>query len=120
MPGQRLTKAGSGDPVDSTEFKQLIESLRYLTTTRPNLIYSVNLVSKYMESSNEQQMLAVKRILRYVQGTQELGISYKRGSEKALVGYVDSNYVGDVDDRKSTSGYVLILRGGAISWSSKK
>lgn len=62
VPGQKLTKAGAGDPVDPTEFKQLIGSLRYLTTTRPDLIYSVNLVSRYIESPTEQHLLAAKRM----------------------------------------------------------
>ncbi|KAL9292354.1 putative RNA-directed DNA polymerase [Arabidopsis thaliana] len=120
VPGQKLTKAGAGDAVDPTEFKQLIGSLRYLTTTRPDLIFSVNLVSRYMESPNEQHLLAVKRILRYVQGTLDLGIQYERGGATELVGFVDSDYAGDVDDRKSTSGYVFMLGGGAIAWASKK
>jgi len=120
VPGQKLTKEGAGELVDSTKYKQLIGSLRYLTTTRPDLIYSVNLVSRYMESPTELHMLAVKRILRYVKGTQGYGIQYKRGRVAELVGFVDSDYAGDVDDRKSTSGFVFMLGGGAIAWASKK
>lgn len=73
-----------------------------------------------MESPNEQHMLAAKRILRYVKGTAGFGIRYKRGEEQKLVGYVDSDYAGDVDDRKSTTGFVFMLGGGAVSWASKK
>jgi len=69
VPGNKLSKEGAGAEVDPTTFKQLVGSLRYLTATRPDLISSVNLVSRYMEHPNEQHMLAVKRILRYVQGT---------------------------------------------------
>lgn len=65
-------------------------------------------------------MLAAKRILRYVQGTTGFGIHYKRGKDQSLVGFADSDYAGDVDDRKSTSGYVYMLGGGAVSWTSKK
>lgn len=120
VPGQKLTKAGAGDEVDPTVFKQLVGSLRYLTTTRPDLIYSVNLVSRYIKNPNKQHLLVAKRILRYVQGTQEFGIRYKHEGKKQLVGYVDSDYAGDSDDRKSTSGYVYMLGGGAVSWASKK
>lgn len=120
VPGHKLTKAGAGEEVNPTTFKQLVGSLRYLTATRPDLIYSVNLVSRYMESPNEQHMVAAKRILRYIQGTQDFGIQYKYGGEQKLVGYVDSDYAGDVDDCKSTSGYVFMLGGGAVSWVSKK
>lgn len=120
VPGNRMTKEGDGSSVDSTSFKQLVGSLRYLTATRPDLIYSVNLVSRYMENPSEQHLSAAKRILRYVQGTREFGIQYKRGGEPSLVGFVDSDYAGDEDDRKSTSGYAFMWCGGAVSWASKK
>lgn len=120
VPGHKLTKVGAGDAVDPTAFKQLVGSLRYLTATRPDLIYSVNLVSRYMENPNEQHVLAAKRILRYVKGTSNYGIRYKQGEGEKLVGFVDSDYAGDVADRKSTSGYVFMLGGGAVSWASKK
>lgn len=120
VPGQRLKKEGAGDAVNSMQYKQLVGSLRYLTATRQDLMFSVNLVSCYMEEPNEQHMLAVKRILRYVQGTLCLGIRYKKGGEPKLLGYIDSDYARDVDDRKSTSGYVFMLGEGVVSWSSKK
>lgn len=56
-----------------------------------------------------------KRILRYLKGTMELGISYRKGGKGNLIAFVDSDYAGDVDDRKSTSGYVFMLGTGAIS-----
>lgn len=120
VPGHKLSKLGAGEAVDPTMFKELVGSLRYLTATRPDLIYSVNLVSRYMENPTEQHWLATKRILRYVQRTVKYGIRYTSGGEKKLVGYVDSDYAGDVDDRKSTSGYVFMMGGGAVSWASKK
>lgn len=64
-----------------------------------------------MEKSKEQHWLAAKRIMRYVQGTSELGICYKRRGELKLVGFVDSDYLGDTDDRRSIVGYVFILGG---------
>lgn len=120
VPGNRLTKEGVGPSVDSTSFKQLVGSLRYLTVTRPDLIYSVNLVSRYMENPTEQHMLAAKRILRYLQGTIGFGIQYKHVGEEKLVGYVDNDYAGDEDDRKSTSGYAFMFGRGTVSWASKK
>lgn len=73
-----------------------------------------------MEKPGESHLAAAKRILRYVQGTREFGIQYKRGGAASLVGYVDSDYAGDEDDRKSTSGYTFMWSGGAVSWASKK
>lgn len=73
-----------------------------------------------MDKPTELHLQAAKRVLRYVKGTMELGIQYKRGGAEELLGFTDSDYAGDVDDRKSTSGYVFLLGTGAISWSSKK
>lgn len=120
VPGCKLSKDGSGAVVDATMYKQMVGSLMYLTATRPDLMYSVCLISRYMEKPTEMHLQAVKKILRYLKGTVELGIRYRRGDEGSLVGFVDSDYAGDVDDRKSTSGYAFILGTGAVSWSSKK
>lgn len=62
----------------------------------------------------------MKRILRYVQGTSEFGIQYSREGGREMLGYTDSDYAGDVDDRKSTFGYVFVMSRGAVSWTSKK
>lgn len=118
--GIKLTKEGAGASVDPTSFKQLVGRLRYLTATRPDLIYSVNLVSRYMERPSKQHLAAAKRIMCYVQGTVGFGIQYRPRGEEILVGYVDSNYAGDEDDRRSTSGYTFLFGDGAVSWSSKK
>ena len=65
-------------------------------------------------------MMAAKRILRYIQGTTDLGIFYERGHTDEMTAYTDNDYARDIDDRKCTSGYVFMLSGGAISWTSKK
>nr|KYP72519.1 hypothetical protein KK1_005109 [Cajanus cajan] len=65
-------------------------------------------------------LLAVKRILRYLQGTREFGLFYKKGEKSNLLGFTDSDYAGYQDDRKSTSGCVFMLSTGAVSWFSKK
>ncbi|PNX59879.1 cationic amino acid transporter 1-like protein, partial [Trifolium pratense] len=90
--------------------------------TRPDLAYSVCLVARYMERPTNMHLTAVKRILRYLKGTLTNGIMYKSDTEKGfeLVGWSDSDYAGDVNDRKSTTGFVFMLGSGAISWSSKK
>ncbi|XP_050232866.1 secreted RxLR effector protein 161-like [Mercurialis annua] len=98
----------------------MVGSLMYLTATRPDLAFVVSLISRYMERPTELHQQAVKRVLRYIKGTTELGIFYKRGGEEKLVAYSDSDYAGDVEDRKSTSGYVFLLSSGVVAWSSKK
>ena len=83
-------------------------------------MYSVSLISRYMENPTETHLLATKRILRYLQGTRDFGLFYKKGEKLELFRFADSDYAGDQDDRRSTSGYVFMLGTGAILWSSKK
>ena len=92
----------------------------YLTETRPDIMYSVSLISMYMENPTEMHLLVAKRILRYLQGTREFELFYKRGEKFNLLGFTDSDYDGDSDDRKSSSGYVFMMGSATISWSSRK
>jgi len=120
VPGVRLMKDEEGSKVNATMYKQLVGSLMYLTVTRPDLMYVVSLISRFMTSPTELHLQAAKRVLRYLKGTMDLGIFYQKKGNGELVAYTDSDYAGDVDDRKSTSGYVFLLSEGAVSWSSKK
>jgi hypothetical protein len=93
----------------------------YLIATRPDLCYAVCSIATYMERPTEIHVAATKRILRYLKGTMSFGILYEKGeSNQELKGWTNSYYAGDMDDRKSTSGYVFKLGSRAISWSSKK
>ncbi|CAI0389528.1 unnamed protein product [Linum tenue] len=84
-------------------------------------MYAICMLSRFMEAPTRQHMFAAKRVLRYLKGTSTYGIWYKRKDKNSkLLGYTDSDYAGDLDDRKSTSGYVFFIAGGAISWASKK
>ncbi|RVW66685.1 Retrovirus-related Pol polyprotein from transposon TNT 1-94 [Vitis vinifera] len=120
VPGDRLTKNEGGVKVDATKYKQLVGSLMYLTATRPDLMYVVCLISRFMASPTEMHLQAAKRVLRYLKGTVDLGVFYQKEGNGELMAYTDSDYAGDVDDRKSTSGYVFLLSEGAVAWSSKK
>lgn len=77
MPGSKLSRNEDGKAVDAT-YKQMIGSLMYLTTTRPDLMYVVCLASRYMERPTEVHLTAVKQIMRYVRGTLSLGILYNK------------------------------------------
>ncbi|KAL0352468.1 UNVERIFIED_CONTAM: Retrovirus-related Pol polyprotein from transposon TNT 1-94 [Sesamum calycinum] len=92
----------------------------YLTTTRPDMTFAVSLASRYMENPIALHLQLVKRVLRYLKGTIAFGIFYKKGRIEELVAYTDSDYAGDVEDRKNTSSYVFLLSSGAVSWSSRK
>lgn len=116
----KLTRENYGKKVDSTNYKSLIGSLRYLTATRPNIVYGVGLLSRFMEEPRVCHVQGAKRILRYIKGTLTNGIFYTNNNNMNLVGYTDSDWAGDIETRKSTSGYAFHLGTGAISWSSKK
>ncbi|KAF2298299.1 hypothetical protein GH714_021516 [Hevea brasiliensis] len=115
-------KKQDGEPfVDATEYRRIIGSLRYLVNTRPDLAYSVGVVSRYMDTPTVTHMSAVKQILRYVRGTIGMGIVYKKNQEKEeLVGFSDSDLAGDTDDRKSTSGIIFFFGESPITWVSHK
>ena len=115
----KLGKDEEGEPVDPTQYRRIIGSLRYLTHTRPDLAYSVGIVSRYMERPTNLHLQAMKQILRYVRGTIEVGLMYeKEEAMEVLTGFSDSNLAGDVDDRRSTSGLAFYFFGKIVAWSS--
>jgi hypothetical protein len=92
----------------------------YLTHSRPYLSYAFGAVSTFMQETHELHWKTTKRILRYVQGTITFGIHYATESTLDLIGFNDSNWVGDRTNRKSTFGYSLSLGSRPICWLSKK
>ena len=106
--------------VDETLYRQLVGSLNYLTLTRPDISYSVGLVSRFMSKPQQTHFKVAKRILRYIKGTINMGLFYDANSEFILHGYTDSDLGGDPNDGKSTCGYCFFVGSGAISWKSKK
>jgi hypothetical protein len=122
VPGCKLIKNENGKTCDARQYKQMVGSLMYLLATRPDLAYSVCLVARFMDRPTEMHFAAIKRIMRYVKGTLDYGIMYKHVTDVSLKlqGWSDSDTVGDLDDRKSTSGYVFMIGTSDISWASKK
>ena len=108
-------------------YRELIGSLMYLTTcTRPDLAFAVGHLSRYVERPTQQHIGAAKRVLRYLIGTKHYGIVYSRNKtakqDRSLMidGYCDSDWGNDPDSRKSITGFVHCLAGGAISWASRR
>ena len=117
----KFTTTEENDRVNVTSYRSLIDSLRYLTHTRPDLLYFVGILSRYMEKPSQEHLNAVKRVIRYAKGTVDYGLLYKKGeSNSELIDYSDIDFAGDVGDRKSTSGHIFFLGEMAISWSSQK
>ena len=109
-----------GKMVDQKTYRGMIESLLYLTATRPDIQFSVCLCARFQTCPLESHFAAIKRIFRYLVGTKDIGFWYPINCNLDLVAYTDSDFVGSKLDQKSTSGYCQILRGCLISWVSKK
>ena len=118
----KLSKKKEGDAVDPTAYRSIIGSLMYIVNTRPDLAYTVGVVSRYMEAPGKEHWAAAKHILRYLKGTTGYGYRYEKGAElkPMLLGFSDSDFAGDVEDRKSTTGVVYFLGNSLVTWSSQK
>ena len=118
----KLTKE-EGKPLDKQQhgYSQLIGSLMYLAVcTRPDITQAVGALARFMAAPTTIHWAAALGVLRYLAGTRDHGICFGRNnSSKQLLGYCDSDYAGDLDTRRSTTGYVFLLSGGAITWSSR-
>jgi len=103
-------------------FQSIIGSLQYLSQmTRLDISFAVGAIARFASNPAEDHWIAVKRVLRYLRGTTNLGLTYGSGGHyDKIIGYSDAEYAGDKLDRRSTGGYAFLLAGAAISWQSKK
>jgi hypothetical protein len=116
----KLTKDEKGMDVDQSLYRSMIESLLYLTASRPDITFVVGVCARYQAEPKMRHLTQVKRILKYVNGTCDYGIMYSHCENSALYGYCDADWAGSADDRKSTSGGCFFLGNNLISWFSKK
>ncbi|XP_019091070.1 PREDICTED: uncharacterized protein LOC109128681 [Camelina sativa] len=114
VPRSKLDVDEEGEKVDDTLYKQIIGSLMYLTTTRPNMQFTISLLSRYMAKPTQLHLQAAKRVLRNLRGTMDYGIWYKQEGTGEVWVYTASNFAGDADSRKSTSDEAV------VAWLSKK
>ncbi|XP_016546188.1 secreted RxLR effector protein 161-like [Capsicum annuum] len=108
--------------VEQNMYRGTIGSLLYLTTSRPDIVFSVGLSTRFQSTPKKSQGVSstVKRIFRYLKGTSDLGLWYLKGSNFNLVGYSDADYAEYLVDRKSTTGMTHFLGSCLITWSTKK
>ncbi|GAB0095500.1 uncharacterized protein DMENIID0001_108920 [Sergentomyia squamirostris] len=125
-PNQKITKEMSPqndkdrEEMKSTPYRQLIGSLLFAAQiSRPDISFAVNVLSRYSNDPGKAHWVAAKRILRYLKTTMHYKITYKKGSSK-LEGFCDADWGSDPDDRRSTSAYVFMMQGGAISWNTRR
>lgn len=105
---------------DSTQYRSIVGALQYLTLTRPDILFAVNKVCQFLHAPTISHWAAVKRILRYVQGTLKLGLRVRRSKSMMVSAFSDADWAGCVDDRRSTGGFAVFLGSNLISWNAKK
>ncbi|WOH04396.1 hypothetical protein DCAR_0623805 [Daucus carota subsp. sativus] len=120
VPNSKLCSEEGQELKDGTVYRQLVGSLIYLTLSRPDISYAVGVISRFMQNPRKPHFEAAKRILRYIKGSIDYGLLYKKNEDCELAGYCDADYAGDCDTRRSTTGYVFTLGSTAISWCSKR
>ncbi|XP_065895782.1 uncharacterized protein [Dysidea avara] len=107
----------SSDEVGQKLYQSAVGSLFYLSLSTSKIL---PLLAKFCAKPNKQYWTAAKGIFRYLKGTHHYGLFYKTAVSESCTGYSDADWSGDLDDRKSTSGYIFQIGGTAISWRSKK
>ncbi|CAJ2655096.1 unnamed protein product [Trifolium pratense] len=118
-PNAKLWEEGSV-PVDTGRYQRLVGKLIYLSHTRPDIAFSVSVVSQFMHSPFEEHLEAVYRILRYLKANPGKGLFFKKTNERNVSIFTDADWAGSVTDRRSTSGYCTYVWGNLVTWRSKK
>lgn len=121
----RTSVEDGGEP--NKLYMSMVGSLLYAAmVTRPDITFAVQALGRHMQASGPEHIIAAKRVLRYLQGTKDLGLVYEYGATKHdetpshyIHGYSDADWGGDKDTRRSTTGYVFMLGTGVVSWGSK-
>jgi hypothetical protein len=112
-----------GDPYELDLYRSAIGSLIYLSTwTRVDIAYAVSALAAHMANPSRDHHVALKHVLHYLHGTRDKGITYHGNDEHGinkLYGFVDADYAGDTENRRSRSAYVMMMNSGCISWKTK-
>ncbi|KAH9696545.1 retrovirus-related pol polyprotein from transposon RE2 [Citrus sinensis] len=124
ITGTKLQKVVQGELgsylEDPSHYKIIVGGMQYLILTRPEIAFAVNKLSQYISAPTLQHLMACKRVLKYLQSTQDYGLKFIREGSMQLTGFTDADWVCDLDDRKSIGSYCIYLGNNLISWSSKK
>ena len=119
-PGLRFLSDMDSPPTNLHHYCKLVGKLIFLTTTRPDLSYTVSTVSRYMAAPQHAHLEAVKHILRYLRHTSDYSLLYQHQKSQPIQGYTDADWATCQETRRSTGGYLFTLAGGSITWQSKR
>jgi len=103
-----------------TEFQKIVGKLIYLTNTRPDISYTVHVISRFMQAPRMSHFKLALRVLRYLKGVPGLGILIPKGNSLVLSAWSDADWGKCLDTRRSVTGYAIFLGKSLISWKSKK
>lgn len=102
-------------------YREAVGSLLYLSTgTPPDITYSVNIASRSAEIPKKEDITKIKRTMKYLNGTKDMGITYTKENKLVLQAYCDPDYVGDMETQRSTSGFLIMFVGGPVAWDSRR
>ena len=123
--GTKLKLATANDTLCNVKlYQELTGSLNHLAVfTRPDIVFAVSKLSKYNSNPTTTHLKAALHVLRYLKGTRNYCIVYRRSTNVPIldiIGYADADFASDEDDRKSYTGYVFLINGGAVTWSTHK
>ena len=116
----KLKNYPSGESVDVTLYRSMIGCLLYLIASRPDIAFSVGVCSRFQYNPKVLHLNAAKRIIKYVGGTCDYGLFYSKQSNLCLTGFSDSDWAGNANDRKSTTGGCFYIGAILVAWMSKK
>jgi hypothetical protein len=116
----KLSKFDDSKYTDQRQYKSMIGSLLYVTTSKLDAMQVFGQVERFQVAPKESHVLAVKRIFRYLKGTEEFGLWYPKGKDLSLIAYIDVDWAGCIDDRRSTNGAEFYLGECLVSWIRKK
>jgi histone deacetylase 1/2 len=105
---------------DAFQYRSTVGALQYLTLTRPDISFAVNKVCQFLSQPTDVHWEVVKRILRYVKGTVDTGLSIRKSASTLISVFTDADWAGCPDDRRSTGGFVVFFGPNLISWSARK
>ncbi|XP_059277831.1 uncharacterized mitochondrial protein AtMg00810-like [Lycium ferocissimum] len=109
-----------GSAIDPSDFRSIVGALQYLTLTRPDISHAVNLLCQFMQHPVANHWAGVKRVLRYLAGSTQLGLRMTARSSLNIVGFSDADWGGCPLTRRSTTGLCVFLGSNCVSWASKK
>ncbi|XP_074026444.1 uncharacterized protein [Leptinotarsa decemlineata] len=102
----------------SAPYREAVGCLMFLAVvSRPDIMFAVSQVSRFLSNTKRNHWIAVKRIFKCLKDTENVGLLYT-GTEETLIAYSDANFAGDLDTRKSTTGYLTSIAGAPVTWSS--